>query len=264
MPLKQIWMSGETFWRQNGTKSEKCDDENDSHRKCDGGSSHQHFRFAPPWGNRPSIMHHVYPSNSQEPSNRILATASNCRLRVCRPMGDPCVWLSAANRAERAPGRERSGCVSSHSWLGAHTHRKHIHTHTQTHVRKHTQAHSKHTSETHTQKALGCFRHTNQSNSWICWCKIVSHSAHCLMFKSDLVVWEVLKGQFTKFTKTSGVRSIHAVVRVYFHWLISVNGTLRTTVTVNRLSAVMLTARKQYLIHSAIFSPCFHNILFFF
>lgn len=63
-------------------------------------SSHKPFRFAPPWEIQPSIMHHMSPSNSREPSNRILATATNCRLLVRRPVAEQRVRCTAANREE--------------------------------------------------------------------------------------------------------------------------------------------------------------------
>lgn len=67
----------------------------------DGSASHQPFSFTPAWGNQPSIMHHMSPSNSREPSNRILATATNCCLFRCWPMGEPCFWSAPANQDER-------------------------------------------------------------------------------------------------------------------------------------------------------------------
>lgn len=107
--------------------------QNDENRKCDrkwqsdGGSSHQHFRFAPPWSNQPSIMHHTYPSNSREPSNRILATASNCCLLVCGPIGKRCVSCGEANQEEPGQRESKVGVFLytadwAHMHIQTHTH----------------------------------------------------------------------------------------------------------------------------------------------
>lgn len=84
------------WWRQRMMKIE-----GEKTIQRDGSASHQPFSFTPAWGNQPSIMHHMSPSNSREPSNRILATATNCCLFRCWPMGEPCFWAAPANRDER-------------------------------------------------------------------------------------------------------------------------------------------------------------------
>lgn len=83
-------------WRQRMMKRE-----GEKTIQRDGSASHQPFSFTPAWGNQPSIMHHMSPSNSREPSNRILATATNYCLFRCWPIGEPCFWSAPANRDER-------------------------------------------------------------------------------------------------------------------------------------------------------------------
>lgn len=85
------------------------------------------LRIAPPWGKQPSIHNASQVSWQQpEPSNRILATATNCPLFVYWPIRAMWIKFEAPNHKPRCFNKSRVGVLLHTALLGS-TQKKYKH-----------------------------------------------------------------------------------------------------------------------------------------